>query len=172
MDETMQVVRGARHILHAMVPCDILAFLEVWPEVKANLAVTIVVALIKEPTVIHRWSQTEFWRTALAPPQGQGTASTATTLAEGMAHSLTEVATWVGRAPNMVELDQLVGSGCIRGVSRQQMRPMMMSGERSMSDVGFAVRYSSTRRVLPATPRLSKVRLASPGSRRSCGRWA
>ena len=71
----LQCVMATRAWWHSTVPCDVLAFNELWPELQDNPLLAITAALLKEPTALAAWEEAGMGRAPL-PPCSRNSAAT------------------------------------------------------------------------------------------------
>ena len=103
---SLQCARACREDWHDLIPCDILAFSEMWPLVKHHPLLAIVAALMKEPLALHTWRHTKLFD----PCRHARSELTA----ESLQDSFLVVLGALNSCPNRAEVDQLARQGVAR----------------------------------------------------------
>ena len=103
---SLQCARACREHFYDLIPCDILAFSEMWPLVRHHPLLAIVAALLKEPFALHTWRHTKLFD----PCHHAGSELTAELLRD----SFLVVLEALKSCPNRAEVDQLTRQGVAR----------------------------------------------------------
>ncbi len=96
----LQCTRAARRHVPGM-PCDIIDFLDMWPDIRHHPLLAIIAAMLKEPTATARWRQSSGFSSCRNAELGS----------QELFASLQEVAQAMGGCPNKLEVDQLSRGG-------------------------------------------------------------
>ena len=103
----LQCVRATREWWHEMIPCDISAYLQLWPEFRQHPVLAVLAAVLKEPTAVIAWVKTELF--AQSPSRRN-----AEVTPEKLLESLVHVLSVVHGCPNSPEVEQLGRGGAAR----------------------------------------------------------
>ena len=103
----LQCVRATRGWWHETIPCDISAFLQLWPEFCQHPVLAVTAAVLKEPTALAAWVQARLF----APtPSSRNAEVTPASLLDSLVHVLSAV----HDCPNSHEVEQLGRGGAAR----------------------------------------------------------
>ena len=110
----LQCIVASRDWWHLMVPCDVLAFINLWPQVMEHPLLAITAALLKEPTALVAWEGAGLGLTPEAPEAPGALPQRRSLTAHAFLESLLGVLQAVDGCPNPVEVEQLARGGAAR----------------------------------------------------------
>ena len=102
----LQCVRATRGWWHEMIPCDISAFLHLWPRCRHHPVLAVLAAVLKEPMALKAWVESELF----TKPSCRNADVTAVALMDSLVHVLGVM----DGCPNHTEVEQLGRGGAAR----------------------------------------------------------
>ena len=114
----LQCVRATRGWWHEMIPCDISAFLQLWPKIRQHPVLALTAAVLKEPTALTAWAKAKLF--ASTPLCRNAEVAPALLLS-----SLVDVLNAVHGCPNLPEVEPLGRGGAARFTGPRAARIML-----------------------------------------------
>ena len=123
-----QAMRAARDILQRMTPCDVIAFVEVFGQLKMSLCSTVLAAWLKDPAAVKA-----FVVAASASPRGMHCEASADDVFDALVKMLKEV----DGPSNTVELEQTARQGVARFMGARIVCRVLKVVAESPEEVGL-----------------------------------
>ena len=146
----LQCIVASRDWWHLMVPCDVLAFINLWPQIMEHPLLAFTAALLKEPTALVAWEGAGLGLTPEAPEAPGALPQRRSLTAHAFLESLLGVLQAVDGCPNPVEVEQLARGGAARLLGPRATCVMLGAAEQAESGGvrAFLLGKSQTRHVI------------------------